>query len=646
MDNLTSKYGFIIIVLIISVLPHPREVFCKPVNDLEMLSLYYKDQDLVVSPTRNPKRVSYVAENITVITSQDIDNMNAHTLADVLKNVPGLFINYSQDFGAPSIISIQGSEERHVVVIIDGIRWNFLSSNAAETNSIPIGIIDRIEIIKGPASSSWGSSLGGVINIITKKTGENSNPKGSVKASYGEENTYDVWGNVYGKAGPVGYYLYAGQQDSDGLKKGRFYESNKFYSKYDIPVFLDGNLSITCGYSETKSKLGDFPEGDISATTDSQDFFTTAALNIPFTKDIDLELSMSHLERDFIEENSALGMGVIGEEGDRFLDTSYDDRITSGTGKLSWNTGNHTIVIGTDLYFGSLDQTLLAGDLLQLYGVEEEDETSQDVQNIAFFLNDTIILNKWSFTPGIRLDENSVSGSFWSPSLGSTYQVDEKTLLRCSISRGFSYPPLAHTKGGGLFLDPNSELKPEKIWSFQTGLETNAIKFLWIKNSFFYHDLEDAQERELYGGGPPAFNDIYNNEGKIIRKGIELEFETVSFYNLKLWAGGTYILIDNVSESELSKNYSIDVALRYEDAQSLKVSLSGHYIYLDYEEYDESNFNQAIWDLNLNKTLYNNDKLNLNIFFTLHNIFNGDQYFRSDNPNPGRWIEGGIRVNI
>ncbi|MBA4395604.1 MAG: TonB-dependent receptor, partial [Desulfobacca sp.] len=146
---------------------------------MEVLRLFYKEKDLVVSATRHPKPISQVAENITVVTAKEIEEMNAHTVAEVLNRIPGLFVVFSQgigSFGSTSLLQIQGSEERHVLVQVDGITWNFLNSGAAETNSIPVGIIERIEVIKGPASSAWGSALGGVVNIITKPAGTAARP--------------------------------------------------------------------------------------------------------------------------------------------------------------------------------------------------------------------------------------------------------------------------------------------------------------------------------------------------------------------------------------------------------------------------------------------------------------------------------------
>ena len=219
-------------------------------EEMEILRMFYKDKDLVVSATRHPKYISQVAENITVITADDIEATNSHTVAEVLNRIPGLFISFSQDFGATSLIYAQGSEDRHMLVLLDGVRWNFLNSGAAETNSIPVGIIERIEARKGPASSTWGSSLGGVINIITKPTGTDQRPTGSVKASYGEKETQDYRAELSGKAVKVGYYLFAGYQRADGLRSSRYFDNNSFYSKIYISVSEELNLGLSMGYSD------------------------------------------------------------------------------------------------------------------------------------------------------------------------------------------------------------------------------------------------------------------------------------------------------------------------------------------------------------------------------------------------------------
>jgi vitamin B12 transporter len=235
-------------------------------EEMQILRMFYKEKDLVVTPTRTPKPISQVAENITVITAKDIENMNAHTVAEVLERVNGIFVDFGgHDFGSTSLLHIQGSEDRHVLVLLDGVPWNFLNGGNAETNSIPVRIIQRIEVIKGPASSAWGSSLGGVINIVTKNIGNADNLAGSISASYGERSTQDYSAEISGKAGAVGYYLFVGRQDSNGLRNDRYFENNSFYSRFNIPISTDVKFDFTMGYSEPYISFGDFPIGDMTS---------------------------------------------------------------------------------------------------------------------------------------------------------------------------------------------------------------------------------------------------------------------------------------------------------------------------------------------------------------------------------------------
>ena len=133
-------------------------------------------------------------------------------------------------------------------------------------NQIPVGIIKRIEIIKGPASSAWGSSLGGVINIITKDTGDTKKPSGALSASYGEGNSQDYNAGVSGKTGGLGYYLFAGRQSSDGLLGGinRYFDKNSFYSKLNLPLSKDVNLGFSAGYNDADMAAGDKLINDVN----------------------------------------------------------------------------------------------------------------------------------------------------------------------------------------------------------------------------------------------------------------------------------------------------------------------------------------------------------------------------------------------
>ena len=624
--------------------------FAQSEEEMKILRLFYKEKELVVSPTRHPKPISHVAENITVVTAREIEEMNAHTVAEVLNRIPGLFISFNQDFGATSLIQIQGSEERHVLVLIDDIPWNFLASGHAETNSIPVGIIERIEIIKGPASSTWGSSLGGVINIITKPAGTAKRPTGSISASYGEENTQDYRAEVSGKAGAVGYYVFAGRQKSDGLMPSRYFDNHSLYSKLHVPLSEDVDMGLTMGYSDPEIGLGDFPSADITSSGSSRTFFATASLDASLTRELSLNLSFHRFKQKSVLMNDALGLGFSGSPGELYLDTTYDEETTGGSSKFVWTHGAHTAVLGLDAGHGKLDQTLQAGSLLQSMGLPATSSTHPDIDRRAIYANDTIVIDRWSITPGIRHDHNSITGSFTSPSLGVTYRLGEDSIVRASAARGFTIPPLSWTSGGALFLDPNPSLEPEKVWSYQAGVETAALRHVWLKATAFRHEVEDALTKEPFGGGPPTFNDLIINNGEIRRQGLELQAETVPVHNLSLLAGFAYVDLKPASERGSTGIYSYDIGARYDDMKSFRAQLFGHYVWWDFDAISkanwDANYDNFIWDLNLNKKIYSHEKAAAGLFLTVHNIFNGSQYTFGDSKNPKRWVEAGIRVTF
>jgi vitamin B12 transporter len=601
------------------------------------LLLFWDEKELYVqSATRYEKPISQVAENMTVITAKEIEDMNAHTVAEVLNRVTGIFVDFQgQDFGSSSLLHIQSSmhpsfPERHALVLLDGIEWNLLNDGHAETNSIPVGIIERIEVIKGPASSSWGSSLGGVINIITKAAGNTARPSGALSASYGERNTQDYRGEVSGKAGPVGYYLFAGRQESGGLRNNRSFDNYSLYSKFSIPVSKDIKLGFTLGYSDPHMKSFESPDIDLTSRLFFRTFFATANLDAAITPDLSLNVSLRTFKQKAGQLNNILSTA------DLFLDNISDEETTGGTVKLLWKHGPHTAVFGVDASHGRDDQIL--------EGIFSSTAHSV-IDKWAVFANDTIVIGRFSLTPGIRYDHNNITGSFTSPSLGATYRLADRTLLRASIARGFTVPPMGFTSGGALFLDPNPELKSESVWSYQAGVESGVCDHLWVKATAFYHDLNDAIEKVPFGGRTPADNDMFFNTGGIRRKGLELEAETAPFYNFSFRAGFAYLHTKTSSNADTDAAYEYNLAVKYEDHDRFLAQLFGHYVWWGLDD-PMAKYNAFIWDLNLRKRIFTSERKSAEVFLTGHNIFNGAQYASSIAQNPGRWVEAGLRIKF
>jgi len=595
------------------------------------LLLFWEEKELYVqTATRTAKPISQVAENMVVVSAKDITDMGAHNVAEVLRRVPGLFVDLdTSDFGTTSKLHIQGSYDRHVTVLLDGVLWNFLGGGNAEVGSIPVQIIDRIEIIKGPASSTWGSALGGVINIITKDVGDHLRPKGMASVSYGERNSRDYGAELYGKGGGVGYYLHAGRQASDGLLNKRDYQRNSFYGKLTASPAHNLDLLFTIGYSNPDFNAGDVPLAKTTSKAMINAFWVTGALDYRISPELSFKAS-------------AYGFGQKLDTPVRFLrdqslkkEIIYDEQTLGGNLKLVYAGGVHSAVLGADLSSGDLDQTVTLGTASTL--------TNPSLDKWAIFSNDTITLGKLAVTPGLRLDHNNVSGYFVSPSFGATYQLGEHVIARTSVARGFTSPPLSASTGGGLRTIPNSSLTAEYGWSYQVGLESAVMDRLNLKGNIFRHDTTNELEFDNASA-------IYKNTGSVVRQGYELEAESAPFYNVSLKAAHAFVHIDAGSQPEPTANYSYQVGIKYDDRQSLLAQLAGTYIWWDLPAGPTPSLNAQyktfIWDLSLSKKLSTSETTSVDAFLNVHNLLNGSHYTVAVYPNPRRWVEGGLRFNF
>jgi vitamin B12 transporter len=607
------------------------------------LLLFWEEKELYVeTATRISKPLAQTAENMTVITAREIEDMNAHTLAEVLARVPGLFVAFQgQDFSSPSLLQIQGSADRHVTVLLDGVVWNFLTSGNAETSSIPLRIIERIEIIKGPASSAWGSALGGVVNIITKSTGDSTIPKGVLSASYGEANSQDYSAELSGKLGGLDYFLHGGRQDSYGLRNDRDYSRDSFYVKLTAAPSRDLDLHFSIGFSNPNQNTGVLrsPGIDLSGKAKLDTLFATGALAYRISSELSLQGSVNFFRQRLDQPNIFLPANEL------FKETIYDEQTVGGNLKLVYTAGRHSAVLGLDASHGALEQTSNAGPLLQGLGAPASSRVSPSIDRWALFANDTLDFGKLAITPGIRLDRNNISGFFASPSIGATYELAERSVVRASVARGFTSPPLGFTSGGGIFFVPNPSLKAEYGWSYQLGLESGLTGYLNLKATLFRHDTANAI------GDPEPIPDnlnfsTVNNQGDVTRQGYELELETVPFHNLSLRAGHAYARISADSQPKGQDNYSYLVGIRYDDRRSLMAQLTGSYIWWDLPAIQNASYDNFVWDLNLNKKIHTTNKTTLDAFLTIHNLFSGANYVNGTFPNSLRWVEGGLRFRF
>ncbi|MBI5103018.1 MAG: TonB-dependent receptor plug domain-containing protein, partial [Nitrospirae bacterium] len=353
------------------------------ISDAEktFLSMYFKDEELVVlSATRSFKSITRIAENVEVITKEDIELMNAHTVADVLRGVPGVAVySFPGTVGSSASTLIQGSDFRHVAFFMDGIQLNTPADNAGDPAMIPAQIVDRIEIVKGPGSSAWGSSLGGVVNIITKTPGQSQQSAGTVAASLGERKMRDLRVDLYGKKSDLGYYLYAGHLGSDGANglvpnSGNW--SNNFYTKLTYDISKDTSIAFSLAYMKNSRGKGEFADFDYSDRDRNEMLLSTLALNTALSREIKLGLSI------WTHRSTFSFTDIILSTGDVSLSHNVN-HIYGGNIKIDWNHDMHKVVAGIDL------------DTAQLT-TENVGTVEKRRNKFGIFINDTIELDKLS----------------------------------------------------------------------------------------------------------------------------------------------------------------------------------------------------------------------------------------------------------
>ena len=127
-------------------------------------------KEVVVSATRNPTRADGLVSDVVVVNRAEIEKSSGRTLPELLARVPGVQFNSNGGLGQSSNIIIRGTEARHTILLIDGVRYGSATLGTPVFENIPVDMIERIEILKGPASALYGSdAVGGVVHVFLRK---------------------------------------------------------------------------------------------------------------------------------------------------------------------------------------------------------------------------------------------------------------------------------------------------------------------------------------------------------------------------------------------------------------------------------------------------------------------------------------------
>jgi vitamin B12 transporter len=596
---------------------------------------------IVVSARRAATVSDQLSENVAVITEEEIDDLPASDAGEVLSYVPGVDMDTRTKFGHFRPLSLQGSESRHVLVMVDGIPFNTqLSGQADILPALPVNNIRQMEIVKGAASSVWGSSLGGVVNILTKEPGDFVTPKRIVSTKFsghGGQAQELEWG---GHAGGVGYYLSASLLNSEGARfdpstPNREDTSNKkFFGKIETHLTDVLKATTSFGYTGAEVHEGVYPTAPVWSEMPYYARYGQVQLTCDPNENQIFEAAFK-MNRQLIQSDTLLDPTDDLLSSVRSTDHYYGIELKSRT---LWGE-NSSLNAGYDISTHILKTTLMA--------------QSRDLLLQAPYANYQLTIKPLTLNAGIRYDDNEEFGQQLSPSAGLVLELPflPKTLLRANASKGFSAPPLLwkyfEDIVPGLTAN-NPDLRPERAKVYELGVESRAIPGTWFKLSVYQSDVYDAIATTLDSEG----RFIKQNFDEFRQRGIELDSKlTLSREIAFVFAAGFNDVKDRLTEETVRgrgvARPAFRLGLDYEHASGFKAGIWGNYNRWDSLPESEPNDRKFIFDAKVGHTF---SKLlflsNATLSVSVYNLTNSKYWSNREFPLPQRYFEGGVALEF
>ncbi|WP_340608724.1 ligand-gated channel protein [Xenorhabdus bharatensis] len=512
-----------------------------------------EDKIIVTTASGFQQKIEDAPASISVVSREQLETKAYRDVTDALKDVPGVMVTGG---GSGSDISIRGMSSKYTMILVDGKR---VDTRRTRPNSDGAGIeqgwlpplasIERVEVVRGPMSSLYGSdAMGGVINIITRKVHKEWN--GSLRADTTlterkkSGNSYQTSAYV---AGPL----------IDGLlgvkATGLFSHRNedKFISGYKKQEMRNGTVALSLTPDEQNSF--EFEAGRYEQDRDST-IGKTRTCRGDVCKD---DISRYKRNNYSITHNGVYDFGTMTsyiqrdesknpERMMKFADTMFSNQTT-------FNLGDNTLSVGGQYRYEDLNDR------------ENKKMAEKGINNItrwswALFAEDEWqITNDFSLTAGARLDKDQLFGAHVTPRLYGVWHADEQWTIKGGVTTGYRSPELRqvapnwlHGTGGGYsrgVIESNPSLKPEKSTNEEIGVIWNNQDGLNIGVTVFNTDFKDKITEFRLCNDTAACNAIgkdYDfvsqniNVDKANIRGVETTLNWDIVENLSLAANYTY----------------------------------------------------------------------------------------------------------
>lgn len=669
-------------------------------------TLYSKQVDLkevVITATLTERKLEDIPAQVTLIKSREIQDFPTNTIDDLLKTAANVYVNRSWGiFSKNASVTMRGLESSaRTLVLLDGVPKNKIAGGSVNWHSINIDNIERIEIIKGPASSLYGNNaMGGVINLITKKPSETI--EGTAKVFYG---TYNSWGgsmNILGSTIKKNKGFYWGINDFYRQGDGYVFEAPAYIDETDVKTALkEYGGGVKTGYQFNKFNsievIYDYYNEHRGAGR--QVFLEEGSFESYITNQVKTiyngKLGTANIRAIayYTMENYYGQKESMNDYGEYKLLDSYADRSDKGL----WATYSDTflrknyITFGAELKMGEMDGS-------EIYRTSPDQIIFRSKMDIAgFFIQDEINFfnDKLKLVAGLRYDIVSFHDGFqnvinpskatgfpesfseefktntWkalSPKVSLQYSLTEDAKIYASISEGYMPPTLKDLSQSGKitkgFRLANPNINPESLTNYEIGFSQVLNDKVIINSAVYYTQGRDFNYMIGTGdsidtGGSSLKPVIYaDNVAKIGIYGAELSARYQ--VNKQLFISANYSYNDSrITEFEVSEiNPTKDLTNKKMVETSPHLFFAGltyHHKYftthlncnyVDEQWYDDENTvvieDYFVANVKFSKVIHKHYK----VYLDIQNLFDNAFVDRKGQLSPGRFIMAGFQYKI
>ncbi len=470
----------------------------------------YESSDIVVTGTRTHRLIKDSPVTTEVIHADEIKNLGAENVGQVLEERAGIIINQDGVRGGILSAQLQGLNDEHTLILVDGTPIIGRIAGQLDLSRLSVQNIERIEIIKGAASSLYGSeAVGGVINIITKDPEESFNYGGNINiGSYQARNAKVDLSFSKNKTSilTTGEMHKADGYDLDPTTANTTADAFENYTVFGkIKHRVSEVYSLQASGNYFSQRQEGFDGG--FRVTDTKSWYATANNNWELKNSSKFIFRLFHTSYTKNIARADIRIRNI-------------ENLSKGEFIYNRVISNHILTLGSDATYNKLQSNRVDGGV-------------KSVQNASLYVQDEVLHGWIDYNLGLRIDYHSEFNWNYSPKIGFLIKPGEDFRIRGSFSSGFRAPnfielflELDHS---GLTSQPyvaygNPDLQPETSISLNLGLEYHLSSQTIFKINAFHNYLKNMiNSRFLYSSNEGIQYYTYENLSDAKTQGIEFD---------------------------------------------------------------------------------------------------------------------------